>query len=266
MKKLLFVFAWALVVGPAFRAGAQVPISYNTAYNQNFDSLNGISSWSNNTTLTGWYAQTTATSNITSIGSNTGSTTTAGLYSFGVAGTNALSERALGFSTTNAFTGSGGANYMGVRLTNSSIYTLSSLTVKWDGEEWRRMDNTATQQLVLQYSLDATSLTTGTWTAFTLNSTFTSPQVGSSQLALDGNAAANRVANITSSVAGIGWAPGTTVWVRWFDINDSGNDHMLTIDNVQITAVPEPHDYGIAFGGLFVAVIILRRRRQQMVD
>jgi len=49
----------------------------------------------------------------------------------------------------------------------------------------------------------------------------------------------------------------------WTDINDSGNDHALAVDDLSIgiTAVPEPHEYGMVIGGMLVALVIVRRRR-----
>lgn len=237
-------------------------VSYTSGtYNQNFNSLSGVSVWSNNSTLAGWYATTTATASITSIGSNTGSTTTAGLYSFGIAGTNAVTERALGYATTNAFTGSAtvGLNYLGLQLTNGSLSNLTSFTITYDGEQWRR-DNTASQTITVQYSFNATSLTTGTWTSAGTSLTFTSPIASSTVSSLDGNLGANRVAALSGNVSSIVWAPGTNLWVRFNDLNDSGNDHQLAIDNVSFTAIPEPNAASL-LGGLGVLALLRRRRR-----
>jgi len=35
----------------------------------------------------------------------------------------------------------------------------------------------------------------------------------------------------------------------------------LTIDNLSITAVPEPHEYGMAIAGMLVALVVVRRRK-----
>jgi len=58
-----------------------------TNYTENFNALTS-GTWTNNSSVTGWYARTDATASITTYGAGTGSTTTAGLYAFGVAGTN----------------------------------------------------------------------------------------------------------------------------------------------------------------------------------
>jgi hypothetical protein len=61
---------------------AQANLASGGTTTQNFDPLT-TTTWTNNTTLTGWYAKTDLTASITAYAANTGSTTTAGLYSFG---------------------------------------------------------------------------------------------------------------------------------------------------------------------------------------
>src|SRR4051812_10711579 len=65
-----------------------------TNYTTDFNSLTS-GTWTDGTTVSGWYAKTDVTASITTYGANTGSTTTAGLYAFGIAGTNPLTDRAL---------------------------------------------------------------------------------------------------------------------------------------------------------------------------
>lgn len=229
-------------------------------YTQDFNSLNGVSSWANDSTLVGWFARTTNTTSITAIGTNTGSTTAAGLYSFGVAGTNVVGERSLGFATTNAFTGTAGSsfNYIGLNLTNSTSNTMTTMTIAYDGEQWRRADNTAAHKLTVEYSFNATSLTTGTWNSAGSALTFTAPQVASTAATLDGNAASNSSRSITATISSLSWTAGSGLWIRFVDPNDSGNDHVLTIDNFSFTAVPEP---GAALLGGLGMLAFLRRRR-----
>lgn len=221
----------------------------STNYTQNFNSLASTGpaiSWANNTTLQGWYVATDATPNITTYDINTGTTTTAGLYSFGIAGTNPVTERALGFAVSNAFIGASGTGkgYIGWRLRNNTTSNISSITVTWTGEQWRR-DNTVNQSLVLSYQTGATvtSLTTGTWT--TTTSTFTSPQIVGAAAALDGNAGANRAVNISITI-NVTVGVGQEIMLRWEDLNDAGNDHQLAIDDVTINATLSPLPTNIA--------------------
>jgi len=234
--RLLFSLLFLLLMGN-IQTNAQFSISATaTNYTQDFDALSSAGSWSNNSTLTGWYARTTATSSITTYGLNTGSTTTAGLYSYGVAGTNPASDRALGYATSNAFTGSSGSgrNYIGWRLVNNTGSAISSITVTWTGEQWRR-DNTVAQSMNLSYQQGATvtDLLSGTWTS--ASSTFSSPNNTGAASALDGNAPGNRSAGISVTIT-VNIPAGEEIMLRWDDLNDSGNDHHLALDDVTVNA------------------------------
>ncbi|MCZ8077535.1 MAG: FxDxF family PEP-CTERM protein, partial [Paucibacter sp.] len=60
------------------------------------------------------------------------------------------------------------------------------------------------------------------------------------------------------------WAAGETLWVRWVEKNDAGNDHGLAIDNLSIqtvSAVPEPGTYAMLLAGLGCVGFIARRRK-----
>lgn len=226
----------ALLAAPGVGWGQFSVTTDNTNYSQDFNSLtNGT--WTDNVTLTGWYARTDATASITAYGANTGTTTTAGLYAFGVAGTNPLTDRALGYSPSNAYTGSSGVGkgYIGWRLLNNTGSTIASITVTWTGEQWRRNDNSSAQSLVLTYQTGTTvtNLTGGSWTL--AESTFTSPITGTGGAALDGNAAANRVSGISKTIQ-VTIPDGEEIMLRWEDLNDSGNDHFLAIDDVTVNA------------------------------
>lgn len=207
----------------------------STNYTQDFNTLtNGT--WSDNTTLVGWYAKTNATASITAYAANTGTTTSAGLYAFGIAGTNPLTDRGLGFAPTNAYTGASGVGkgYMGWRLKNNTGSPITSISVTWSGEQWRK-DNTVDQTLKLFYQAGTTvtDLTAGSWND--CSSTFTSPIKTSGAAALDGNAPANRVANITVTIT-VNIPTGEEIMLRWEDLNDSGNDHYMAIDDITINA------------------------------
>lgn len=262
-RLLLCLVAFSTALTSAF---SQATIgALNSAYTQNFNTLisTGSAAWADNSTLAGWYARTTATASLTTYSVNTGSVgTTFGLYSYG---STSASDRALGFVSTNGGTGSGGSNYIGLQVTNSAGLTATSFTLAYDGEQWRRENNAAAHTLVVQYAFNAASVTdTGvTWTTIS-DLTFTSPIVGATTgAALDGNASANRATLSASTNAT--WLAGDNLWIRWVDLNDSGNDHILAIDNVSLTAIPEPSTYAALFGALALAGVVLHRRRRENV-
>jgi hypothetical protein len=214
-----------------------------TTYSQDFNGLqsSGSVTWANNTTLTGWYAVKNSTGQIATIGVNTGSTTAAGLYSFG---STASADRALGGAITNAFAASPGGIAYGLRLKNQTGSSLASITISYTGEQWRK-DNTAIQKLTFAYktgsnltTLDSTSLTGSGFTAVSALD-FSSPIITSGGAALDGNLAANRtvISNVIITFPSP-IANGQEILLKWFDTNDSGNDHQLTIDDLSLSVTP----------------------------
>ncbi|MEO7793739.1 MAG: ExeM/NucH family extracellular endonuclease, partial [Thermoanaerobaculia bacterium] len=215
-----------------------------TASSQNFDTLATTGTnlvWTDNSTIPGTY------STRTTYNGGTGSSNTGALWSFGVAGVNPLTDRALG----GVGSGGTGTFYWAVCYTNNTGAALTSLDVAYIGEQWR--DGlpvpAAAQTIAFEYQVaaagvitDADTPATG-WSALTaLN--FTSPITGTAAAALDGNAAANR----TAKASPIAFAPsvgvGNQVWLRWRDINDTSNDHGLAIDDLSVTpqgGVPLPN-------------------------
>ncbi len=153
---------------------------------------------------------------------NTGDT-----YSYGSTSAN---ERALGSLTTGSLT----PNLLGALLVNNTGTTVNALQVDYVGEQWRKGGNTANDKLVFEISIDATSLNTGTWTAFPVLD-FVALQQGGTASALDGNNVANRQI-FSEEITGFGAiAPGGTAWIRWRDVDVTGSDDGLAIDDLSIT-------------------------------
>jgi hypothetical protein len=211
-----------------------------TNYTENFDGLSntGANAWSNGVTISGWYAKTTATATIANYTANTG--TLGGILS-SYGSVSPATDRAFGVANTNAFTGGSGVGkgYYGWRLKNNTTAAISSITVTWTGEQWRKSGTTTPQTLILTYQTAAapgtvTDLAAGTWTA--TGSSFSSPINTASALALDGNLAANRTVGITVTIP-VSLAVGDEIMLRWEDLNDSGNDHYMGIDDVTVTAI-----------------------------
>jgi hypothetical protein len=211
--------------------------STGTAYTQNFD---GLSSTAGSTTnnfnndpqpLAGWqlnengggvrdneqYAVDTG-------GSNTGDT-----FSYGAAGN---SDRALGSLQSGTLIASFGTGF-----TNNTGTTLTELTITYYGEQWR-ISNTAAardDRLDFQMSTNATSLTDGTWSDVNALDFTNVVKTAAAAGALNGNLDANRVL-ITQTITGLSIAPGATFWIRWNDLNASGADDGLAIDDFSLTA------------------------------
>lgn len=222
-RLLLFLFLFSALV---VQGQISIPDASFT-YTQDFDGLANSgtgNTWTDNTTIAGWYANRVA------YNASTGSSNTGAMYSFGATSD---TERSLG----SVGSGGTGTVYYGVRLVNNTGATISQLTISYFGEQWRNGGNAATQDLTFSYQIGATSLTTGTWTDV-VDLSFTSPIATATASALDGNDAANRTQLMLALVLNLD--AGQEVWFRWQDLNDTGNDHGLSIDDFNISAVVLP--------------------------
>src|SRR5437660_356417 len=86
---------------------------------------------------------------------------------------------------------------------------------------------------------------------------YTAGTTGATAAALDGNNAANRTVLGPTVLTGVSLNPGDSIFLRWRDIDDSGNDHALAVDDFTLTAnavgAPEPSTaalIGLAVSGL----------------
>jgi predicted extracellular nuclease len=204
-------------------------LSLSSAYSQNFNSLisSGTTTWTNGSTLSGWYTSRTGTG--TSIAASDGSTPSGNLYSYGTTST----DRALGSVGSN-----GAGNFLwGARFFNDTGSTISTLSINYAGEQWRN-SAAAAQTVDFQYQLGATSLNAGSWTDFNPLD-FTSPVISGTAGALNGNHSTNRTI-LSGSLSGLSLAAGQEIWLRWSDSNHTGNDHGLAIDDVQVSINPLP--------------------------
>lgn len=211
---------------PAFASAPQAAIPLSLAYTQDFDGLAASGTgnpWSDDGTIAGWYSSRSA------YNASTGSSTTGALYSFGSTGS---SERSLGSLASGAT-----SIHYGVRFFNDQAVTVGSITVSYSGEQWRNSGNTAQHQLNFSYQVGdtVTGLTSGTWTDVN-ELDFVGPIAGGSASALNGNDPANRIALTVSFAVQI--APGQEIMLRWSDQDDTGSDHGLAIDDINVTSAP----------------------------
>jgi hypothetical protein len=217
MKKLL-LFCFLIV--PFFMNG-QVNLNISP-YTQDFNALatsGSANTWTNNSTITGWY------SNRTVYISDNGTLNSGGQRCLGAT---SATERALGSL------GSGSANPVlyGVLLTNNTGQNLSALTITYKGEQWR--SSTSTQnKLTFSYKVAATTITETGFTNIT-NLDYTGATPVTANGAIDGNANAITITyNLPVSIA-----VGQTIMLRWSDIDDAGSDAALAIDDLSVTAIP----------------------------
>ncbi len=261
--------AWLLL--SCWTGAARGQFNYvGSTYSQNFDSLasSGAPAWTNNATLNGWYLfrQPGAPLDaLTSYSTGTGSSATGGIYSFGSA---AATDRALGGIGAQAavFNNPASGNvaaWIAFSATNNTGTALGQFSFAYDGEQWRDGGATgAAQTMKVEFGFGSTFGPGITWVPLTGGTfEFSSPIFSNaSGLALDGNAAANRSAGRGGTVTGLNWTAGQTLWLRFVETNDTGNDHALAIDNFTFFApVPEPRGWALAALGM--AALWFRCRR-----
>lgn len=233
-------------------------------YSQTFDTLaasGAANAWVDDSTLAGW-------SLVNSIGASvptyaTDNTSNTGAFrSFGDTGS---SERAFGgVASGGAYFGapaSGAvAGWIAVAFNNSTGAALAGFNVAFNGEQWRNGGNTNAQTMVLEYGYGASFGGVTSWTAPGGSFDFTSPVIGATAAAVAGNSA-GLVSGLGGSI-NTPWAAGDTLWLRWVERNDAGNDHGLAIDDLRfsVSAVPEPGTLTLMFAGIAAVAFVARRR------
>ena len=250
MKSYVATTFLSLFMGTFAHAG--IMLNSPVTYTQDFDTL--AVSGTSSVTPAGWEFLETGTANNVLYNTGTGSDNTGDTYSFGSTGE---SDRAFGGLRSGSLIPT-----IGVSFTNGAVTSIASLQISYEGEQWRLGAAGRTDRLDFQYSVNATSLNTGTW--LDLNTLdFVSPFTTATG-ALNGNLSANRTL-LSSTINDLNIDVGQTLWIRWNDFDATGSDDGLAIDNFSLTAqfaaVPEPSSVAfIIAGGLCTA--IYQKRRQ----
>jgi predicted extracellular nuclease len=223
-------------------ANPRISLTNGTPYTQNFNTLSNTAASTTN-------AQSTAATSVpgwpdgwefNEIGGgardneqyavDTGSLATGDTISFGAAGS---TDRALGQIRSGTLISTFGASF-----TNDSGAAITSLDIAYVGEQWRvgGAHSTVADKMDFQISFNATGVgdTAATW--IDVNQLdFNAPVTATTSGALDGNLAANRTA-LSFTLAGLNIPAGTSFFIRWTDVDATGSDDGLAIDDFSITA------------------------------
>jgi hypothetical protein len=164
------------------------------------------------------------------------------LYSYGSTASGSTTpdlERALGSLASGTNTGA-----FGVEIVNTTNLTFPRATIMYTGEYWRSSTSSAVppapNKLDFAYSIGApgsTTFLTGPATDFDALDLVGPPPVALNG-PLDGDLPANQVP-MMATITGISWAPGQSLYVRFQDFNDLGNDAGLAVDDFKVI-IPEP--------------------------
>lgn len=217
----------AAACGQRVSAQVCVPLTGGTV-TENFNAL--AATGSGNTTLpTGVHFLESGTGGNLTYTADNGSLAAGNTYSYGSTGS---ADRALGELTSGTV-----ASALGACFVNNSGAPITSFQISYTGEQWRLgAADAIVDRLDFQYSLDATSLSTGTW--INVNSLdFVSPTDSGAVGPKDGNAAANRTLRgpVTINFCQTPVPQGATFFVRWVSVAAiGGTNDGLAIDDLSI--------------------------------
>ncbi len=201
-------------------------------------------------TMTGWqFAKVDGSGSNAIFLVGTGSGNGGATYSFG---STASTDRAAGSLASSAV-----RSAIGIVLTNNTSSAIGSFTITFRGEQWRNGGSNNVNKLTFEYKLGADiSGLTGYSTEPLLD--FSSLKTSGTAATLDGNASGN-FTTITATVSNIVWASGTTLVLRWRDVDDTGADDGLAIDDFSFEGFAAPPTVSVVttsftnnFGNVFV--------------
>ncbi|MGV3540914.1 MAG: Ig-like domain-containing protein, partial [Rufibacter sp.] len=219
---LLVALFWLTSIGTGM---AQIHLAGGT-YQENFDGMGA----SGTVLPNGWAAVRLAGDGLANERLapivTEGSAFSGGIYNVGATG---ATERALGTlassTTTPAF---------GVSLKNTTAGDITKLEISAIMEQWRSGSrNDRLETIIFEYSTDATSLITGTWTAASSLDLVEKLTATTLAEAVNGNEAAHQT-QIGGTLA-VNIPAGGTIWLRWKDADVTGSDGLYAIDNFQVT-------------------------------
>lgn len=161
-----------------------------------------------------------------------GSSGTASVYSFGHP---AARDRALG-----SLAGGGHAASLGWRLVNRTGRTLNEFTISFFAEQWRNGGTSSLTGLKGEYRVaDVGDIDSGTFKPVAAMDALAVSAVSGAAFSMNGNSPACRT-ECSATVTGLSWAAGQTLILRWRDLDETGADNGLALDDVLFFAPTAP--------------------------
>ncbi len=220
-QRLALAVFFSLGIGAA-QAQCVSLAAVDAASTQNFDTL--ALSGTSSSLPAGWSIAESGANANTTYTAGTGSSNSGETYSFGPA---ANSDRALGGLQSGSLNPSFGACF-----TNNTGGAINSVQIGYTGEQWRLGTASRADRIDFQYSLNAIDLTSGSW-ADADDLDFATPNTATTG-AKDGNTPGNRTAISSTLALTSPVANGATFWIRWTDLNASGADDGLAVDDFSL--------------------------------
>lgn len=261
-----------IVAGVCAAASASAQFAINTvgeAYTQNFSGLpfssGAVSAFSNNVTLPGWSVAGTVSGAATAV---VGLTESSPTWLVGGAGTDATDPgyffkalRPSGTEDTRLGARTGGAvgNFMATfHATNATGGAVTALDLSYQASQFLARE---AGEIWVYYSTDGS-----TWTNVPAL-TYVAPVVTlpGQNVFFDAAQVAASERTLSTSLTGLNWTDGGDLWVRWTFYRDvpggtTGNAPVLAINDVSLTAVPEPSAVALIIGLCAIGYVIRRRR------
>lgn len=234
-NKSILSLSLAIVFG--FMSQAQTAVNQlRDTIREDFNSLLATgtqNTWNQGTTLPSWYAYRAANAlAVTLYRADDGTSNSGGLYSYGLTDN---TDRALG----SLASGSTGTVVYGLRLKNNTGNTITSVNINYLGEQWRVASTIVNS---LQFSYKTAPLIEGLTADEIQNNTgfinvpdlnFSSVKLNGTASKLDGSLTENQK-QINGSF-NLVWKAGEELFIRWDDADQTGSDHGLALDDLEIT-------------------------------
>lgn len=178
-----------------------------------------------------------------------GSNNSGGIHSLGAVGSG---ERALGLLAS-------GTNVpgFGVEISNATAFVVTDATITFNREVWRSSTSTQNIMLFAWGTSGGTITSTNFLTDASMTLDATGNLVGLAPVVTNGAIAVNSL-GVVVNLSGLSIAPGSSLFLRWTDTNDVGNDSSIGIDDFTLTMTPAP---GAAVLMGMGALVAMRRRR-----